>query len=197
MGFIKLTDFGLAETDINDNNKAKDFCGTPEYLAPDFFNEEGYGKEIDWWSLGVLMYEMICGYPPFYDKNREKLFQMIRNPYVTYPSDISSTVVDLFVKIFVVNPKQRLGSGGAFEIKSHPFFLNVNWDDIYNLKVRPPFMPRVNRPDETRYIHTEFLEENPIDSCKTSESLNSLENLYYGSSFDYAGNLIPNLNTNK
>lgn len=190
-GYIKLTDFGLAETNINDDNKAKDFCGTPEYLAPDFFNDEGYGKEIDWWSLGVLMYEMICGYPPFYDKSREKLFQMIKNPYVTYPNDISSTVIDLLKKLFVVNPKQRLGSSGASEIKSHPFFSNVNWNDVYNLKVRPPFMPRVTRPDETRYIHSEFLEENPIDSCKTCESLNSIENDCYGSSFDYIGNQLP------
>lgn len=139
----------------------------------------------------MLMYEMMCGYPPFYDKNREKLFQMIKNPYVTYPSDISPNAVDFFKKTFVVNPKQRLGSGGAFEIKSHPLFNGVNWEDVYNKKVKPPFMPRLNKPEETRYIHPEFLEENPNDSCKTCESLNSMENLYYGSSFDYANkNLI-------
>jgi serine/threonine protein kinase len=184
-GYIKLTDFGLAEVDINDENKATDFCGTPEYLAPDFFQEGGYGKEVDWWSLGVLMYEMICGYPPFHNKSREKLFQMIKNPNITYPSDISPESIDFFKRIFVVNPKKRLGSNGAREIKEHVLFNGINWDDIFSMKVKPPFMPRITRPDETRYVHSEFLEEHPIDSYKTCESLNSKEDKFLGNSFDY------------
>lgn len=184
-GYIKLTDFGLAEEDINENNKATDFCGTPEYLAPDFFQEGGYGKEVDWWSLGVLMYEMICGYPPFYNKNREKLFKLIKSAQVTFPNDISTLAIDFFSKIFVANPKKRLGSNGAQEIKSHPFFKDVNWDDILLMKVKPPFMPRINRPDETRYIHSEFLEEIPQDSYGHNMSLNSKEDRFLEGSFDY------------
>lgn len=151
--------------------------------------EGGYGKEIDWWSLGVLIYEMICGYPPFYDKSKEKLFQLIKHPNVKYPNDISLESIDFLQKIFVVNPKKRLGGKGSFEIKKHPFFRGTDWNDILALKVKPPFMPRVSRPDETRYIHTDFLDEQPIDSCKTSDSLNSMEDKIYGDSFDYIKNV--------
>ena len=175
----------MAEIDVNDDNKATDFCGTPEYLAPDFFQEGGYGKEVDWWSLGILMYEMICGYPPFYHKSREKLFSLIKNPIVSYPSDISPESIDFFKNIFVSNPKFRLGAKGANEIKNHCFFKDINWNDILAMKVKPPFMPRVSRPDETRYIHSEFLEETAIDSYKTCESLNSKDDKFLGNSFDY------------
>ena len=131
------------------------------------------------------MYEMICGCPPFYNKSREKLFYLIKNPVVTYPNDISYESVDFFKKIFVANPKKRLGTNGAQEIRNHPFFSDINWNDILNQKVKPPFMPRISRPDETRYIHTEFLDEKAIDSYKTCESLNSNEDKFLGHSFDY------------
>jgi serine/threonine protein kinase len=184
-GYIKLTDFGLAQEEINEDNQATDFCGTPEYLAPDFFNEEGYGKEVDWWSLGVLMYEMICGFPPFQEKTREKLFSSIRNPNIYYPKDISDISIEFFKRIFEVNPKKRIGSNGAEEIKNHPLFSNIIWEDIYNKKVKPPFMPRISRPDETRYIHSEFLEEHPSDSIRTCDSLQSVDDKFKGNSFDY------------
>lgn len=138
------------------------------------------------------MYEMICGYPPFYHKNREKLFQMIKKPNVTYPEDISQESIDFFKRIFNPNPKKRLGANGAEEIKKHIFFKNVNWDDILNMKVKPPFMPRITRPDETRYIHSEFLEEHPIDSMKTYESLNSKDDKFLGNSFDYTKEKLGN-----
>ena len=161
-------------------------------MAPDFFNEEGYGKEIDWWSLGVLMYEMICGYPPFQEKSREKLFQAIKNPYIYYPSDITDESIDFFKRIFVVNPKKRLGANGACELKTHPFFNNIKWDDILNMSIKPTFMPRISKPDETRYIHPEFLEEQPIDSFQTSDSLKSKEDKFMGNSFDYVKDNINN-----
>lgn len=170
---------------MNEENLATDFCGTPEYLAPEFFNKEGYGKEIDWWSLGVLMYEMICGYPPFQEKSREKLFQAIKNPYVYYPSDISNESIDFFRRIFTPDPKKRIGSKGAHEIKQHIFFSSLNWEDILNKKLKPPFMPRISKPDDTKYIHSEFLDEHPRDSCQTTDSLLSKEDKFKGESFDF------------
>lgn len=186
-GYIKLTDFGLAEGNINEENKATDFCGTPEYLAPDFFNEKGYGKEVDWWSLGVLIYEMICGCPPFYSTNREILFSLIKNPNVAYPNDISYESIDFFNKIFVADPKKRLGIKGANEIKNHIFFKEIDWDAIYNKKIKPPFMPRITKPDETRYIHNEFLDENPVDSYKIDDSINSKDDKFR-EDFDFIRN---------
>lgn len=128
---------------------------------------------------------MICGYPPFFSKNREKLFKLIKTAQITYPNDISELSIDFFSKIFVTNPKKRLGSKGAYEIKAHPFFREINWDDILSMKVKPPFMPRINRPDETRYIHSEFLEEIPQDSYGNNMSLNSKEDRFLEGSFDY------------
>ncbi len=184
-GYIKLTDFGLAECNVNEFNKAKDFCGTPEYLAPEFFSDSGYSKEIDWWSLGVLIYEMVCGRPPFVAKSRETLFKMIQNPSVYYPNDISEDIVDFLNKIFIANPLLRLGHNGAEEIKNHPFFKPVNWDVIIDKKQRPPFMPRIQNLFDTKYIHQEFLDEEAIDSLRTTDCLNSKEDQFLGNSFDY------------
>lgn len=171
--------------DINEENKATDFCGTPEYLAPDFFRDNGYGKEVDWWSLGVITYEMLCGCPPFYSSNRDQLFNLIKNPHVTYPNDISPDSIDFLNKIFVSDPKKRLGHKGAKEIKEHPFFDGIDWESIYNKKIKPPFMPRVTKPDETRYVHPEFLEENAVDSYKIGDSLNSKDDKFINENFSY------------
>lgn len=189
-GYIRLTDFGLAEVNINENNRATDFCGTPEYLAPDFFNEKGYGKEVDWWSLGVLVYEMLCGCPPFYNQNREVLFNLIKNSKPTFPNDISHESIDFLSKIFTSDPKKRLGTNGAEEVKKHNFFKGIDWEAIYSKKIKPPFMPRLTKIDETRYVHQEFLEEHAVDSYKHGDSLNSKDDKFMSGSFDYCNNLI-------
>lgn len=178
-----MTDFGLAETEINEENHAKDICGTAEYLAPDYFLKNGYGKEVDYWSLGVLMYEMLCGYPPFQENTKEKLFKLIRSGQVMYPDDLSEDAIDLMRGLFKLNPKERLGAKGSEEVKNHIFFEGINWKEIYNKRVKPPFMPRVSKPDETRYIDKEFLDENP-DSLQTCDSIISKEDKF-NESFEF------------
>lgn len=89
---------------------------------------------------------------------------MIKNPNVTYPSDISKESVDLLSKLFKKDPKKRLGSKGANEVKTHPFFTGVDWEAIYYKKIKPPFMPKITKPDETRYIQNDFLKEKASDS---------------------------------
>jgi len=167
-------------------------------LAPDFFSEQGYGKEVDWWSLGVLVYEMICGCPPFYNTNREVLFNMIKYAHVMYPNDISSTSIDFLRKIFTTDPKKRLGSKGADEVRNHPFFEGIDFKEIYNKKIKPPFMPRIMKKDDTKYIHQEFLKETPVDSYKHGDSLNSTEDKFMNS-FDYSNKskLLKNGETHK
>ena len=161
-------------------------------MAPDFFNEQGYGKEVDWWSLGVLVYEMICGCPPFYSTNREILFNMIKYANVCYPNDISSTSIDFLNKIFTIDPKKRLGSKGTDEVRNHPFFEGIDFEEIYNKKIKPPFMPRITKKEETRYIHQEFLKETPVDSYKNGDSLNTVDDKFINS-FDFKSNLIKNV----
>jgi len=94
-GYIKITDFGLSKDNITDNNAAHSFCGTPEYLAPEILKRLGHGKPIDWWSLGAIIYEMLTGLPPFFTKDREKLFQNIKLAELKFPSYISPTCRDL------------------------------------------------------------------------------------------------------
>lgn len=163
-GYIKLTDFGLAEVNITKDRKITEFCGTPEYLAPEFFDDRGYNKEIDWWSLGVLIYEMISGVAPFNSKNKEQLFEQIKKARVEYPSDISDEARDLMSKLFVVNPSQRLGANGAEEIMKHSFYNDIDWDMLIEKRIKPPFMPRLQTSLDTRYIHNEFLQENNVES---------------------------------
>jgi hypothetical protein len=128
---------------------------------------------------------MVCGQLPFIEKSREMLFQAIKQPKIYYPNDISIELIDFFQKIFEVNPKKRLGSKGAAELKNHPFFHNVNWDQIYLKNQLPPFKPRIFKKDDTRYIHQEFLDEVAIDSIKTIDYMNTLEDMFLGDSFDY------------
>lgn len=94
-GYIKITDFGLSKENIKDNASAHSFCGTPEYLAPEILKRVGHGKAVDWWSLGALIYEMLTGLPPFYTKDREKLFYSIKFAELKYPPFISTVCKDL------------------------------------------------------------------------------------------------------
>src|SRR5690348_4925924 len=116
-GYIKLTDFGLAKENINDLNKAQSFCGTPEYLAPEILEGHGYGIEVDWWSLGIIVYEMLVGNPPFYNKtNKDRLFKSIKLGFIKYPNFLSERAISFLKQIFVHDIDQRLGSKGADEI---------------------------------------------------------------------------------
>jgi serum/glucocorticoid-regulated kinase 2 len=88
-GYIKVTDFGLSKQNIIDNRSATTFCGTPEYLAPEVIDNKGHGKAVDWWSLGAIIYEMLTGMPPFYSKEREKLFKNIKTGNIKFPTHLS------------------------------------------------------------------------------------------------------------
>lgn len=166
------------------NDNSKEFCGTAEYLAPDFFNEQGYGREVDWWSLGVLAYEMICGCPPFYNPDRNKLFQDIRAAKVFFPNDISYEAVDFMKKIFVVDPKKRLGTN-VEEMKKHPFLKDINWDDILSKRIKPPFIPKNNSSEDPKYVDDEFLNEFPKDSYYKGDTLNTNEDQFLQGKFSY------------
>merc|ERR1711988_752593 len=102
----RLTDFGLSKEGINDNvSGAHSFCGTPEYLAPEILNRQGHGRGVDWWSLGALLYEMMCGLPPFYSRDRNRMFEKIRSAKLRFPPTLSSCAIDLLSKMLVRDPK--------------------------------------------------------------------------------------------
>merc|ERR1719160_2150087 len=110
-GHVKLTDFGLSKEGVKDNCSANSMCGTPEYLAPEILDKRGHGKAVDWYSLGALAYEMLTGLPPFYTRDREKLFERIRRGELVYPSYIGSAAKSLLQSLLNRDPNMRLGGG--------------------------------------------------------------------------------------
>jgi len=185
-GYIKITDFGLSKQDIPDNKSAKSFCGTPEYLAPEIIEGKGHGQAVDWWSLGSIIYEMLTGYPPFYNNDRQKLFDSIKATKVNFPKYLSPEAVDLLQHFYIKDPEQRLGSGpnGLEDIKKHKFFATIDWDGILNKKIKPPFTPKLRSETDTRYIDPDFTSCTPTDSYHQGESLNDNDNPYNGFSYE-------------
>ena len=145
------------KTSQNKNNKQRmafSNVGSPDYVAPEVINNEGYGEEIDWWSVGAIFYEMIIGFPPFFSENAQITCSKIKNyeRYLFIPRErkISSEAKNL-IKSFLTEPSKRLGVNGIEEIKNHIFFKNFNWDKIREM--RPPFIPELSTPDDTKYFN--------------------------------------------
>ena len=144
------------KTGQNVNNKqmiAYSNVGSPDYVAPEVINNEGYGEEIDWWSVGAIFYEMLIGFPPFFSENAQITCSKIKNyeKYLSIPRErkISSEAKNL-ISSFLTEPSKRLGVHGIEEIKNHIFFKNFNWEKIREMK--PPFVPKLSAPDDTKYF---------------------------------------------
>ena len=150
-GHLRITDFGLAK-EVADKGTTRTFCGTPEYIAPEMLEKKPYTKAVDWWSYGILVYELLTGLPPFYDENTNNLYQLVLKARVEFPNDmvISRSAKDFILKLLAKNPKQRLGSSkDVEELKAHPFFSGINWDDVLNKKVQPEWKPHLRGAADT------------------------------------------------
>ena len=136
-GHIKIADFGLCKEDITFGSTTRTFCGTPEYLAPEVLEDTDYGRAVDWWGLGVVMYEMMCGKLPFYSRDHDTLFELILVKEAQFPPTLSVEAKSLLSHLLVKDPKRRLGGGpeDAKEIMVHPFFINVRWQELVDRKV--------------------------------------------------------------
>uniref|UniRef100_A0A8D3DZ39 non-specific serine/threonine protein kinase n=1 Tax=Scophthalmus maximus TaxID=52904 RepID=A0A8D3DZ39_SCOMX len=157
-GHIKITDFGLCKEGITDAATMKTFCGTPEYLAPEVLEDNDYGRAVDWWGLGVVTYEMMCGRLPFYNQDHEKLFELILMEDIKFPRTLSADAKSLLSGLLIKDPNKRLGGGpdDAKEIMRHSYFSGVDWQDVYDKKLVPPFKPQVTSETDTRYFDEEF-----------------------------------------
>uniref|UniRef100_A0A8C9WIL8 non-specific serine/threonine protein kinase n=1 Tax=Scleropages formosus TaxID=113540 RepID=A0A8C9WIL8_SCLFO len=171
-GHIKITDFGLCKEGITDEATMKTFCGTPEYLAPEVLEDNDYGRAVDWWGLGVVMYEMMCGRLPFYNQDHERLFEQILMEDIRFPRNLSPEAQALLAGLLKKDPKQRLGGSpdDAKEVMRHKFFISINWQDVLQKKLIPPFKPHVTSETDTRYFDDEFTAQSitvtPPDKCK-------------------------------
>ncbi|TPX75764.1 hypothetical protein CcCBS67573_g02972 [Chytriomyces confervae] len=163
-GHIALCDFGLCKFNMKDGNKTNTFCGTPEYLAPELLLGHGYTKCVDWWTLGVLIYEMTTGLPPFYDENQNEMYKRIVSEPLSLPDELSADLKDLLSKMLDRDQTRRLGTNGAEEIKKHPFFAEINWQRLNARKYRPTFRPEVKNAADTSNFDEEFTSEAPQDS---------------------------------
>ncbi|XP_053671029.1 LOW QUALITY PROTEIN: protein kinase C-like [Anopheles nili] len=162
-GHCKLADFGMCKEGIAGDNLTSTFCGTPDYIAPEILQELDYGPSVDWWALGVLMYEMMAGQPPFEADNEDDLFEAILRDDVLYPVWLSREAVSILKGFMTKNAAKRLGcTDGENQIRSHPFFKDMDWEALEQRKVRPPFRPRVRSARDALNFDTEFTKEDPV-----------------------------------
>jgi serine/threonine protein kinase len=134
-GHVVLTDFGLAKQNMGDGNKTYTFCGTPEYVAPEILKGTGHNKAVDWWSLGILLYEMLTGLPPFYNENVNEMYELILHAPLTFPDHVPSDARALITELLQREPEKRLADGD--KVKAHPFFASIDWNKLLARQIKP------------------------------------------------------------
>ncbi|XP_075397229.1 microtubule-associated serine/threonine-protein kinase 4 isoform X3 [Tenrec ecaudatus] len=170
MGHIKLTDFGLSKvglmsmtTNLYEGHIEKDarefldkqVCGTPEYIAPEVILRQGYGKPVDWWAMGIILYEFLIGCVPFFGDTPEELFGQVISDEINWPEKDEApppNAQDLITVLLRQNPLERLGTGGAYEVKQHRFFRSLDWNSL--LRQKAEFIPQLESEDDTSYFDT-------------------------------------------
>ncbi|KAI5695263.1 hypothetical protein M8J76_010988 [Diaphorina citri] len=169
LGHIKLTDFGLSKMGLMSlatnlyecyvERDAKQFSdkqvyGTPEYIAPEVILRQGYGKPVDWWSMGVILYEFLVGCVPFFGETPEELFAHTVNDDIEWPSEddwpIQVEAKSIITDLLQQNPRDRLGTGGPHEVKEHPYFSNLDWNSL--LRHKAEFIPQLDDEEDTSYF---------------------------------------------
>lgn len=178
-GHLRITDFGLSKLNVVSDHGAQTLAGSAEYLAPEVYSMSKYGYAVDWWSLGVFLFEMITGVHPFLDDNREVMVKKIMTPGVMQtimPPDMPSDAASLLFGLLAFNPQDRLGSRGADEIRAHAFFESIAWDKLLRREVAPPWRPLVKDELDVGNFDAEFTDEPAVDSpCSTRQSAMSVE----------------------
>lgn len=182
-GHVTLTDFGLSKESEYDQ-KTYSFCGTVEYMAPEVVNRRGHSQAADWWSYGVLMYEMLTGALPFQGKDRKDTMNMILKAKLGMPQFLSQEAQFLLRQLFKRNPANRLGFGenGIEDIKAHDFFKSIDWEKLFKKELKPPFKPAAGRADDAFYFDPEFTSKTPQDSPAVPPSA-TCHQLFRGFSF--------------
>lgn len=187
VGNIALTDFGLSKQNIDESGGATTFCGTAEYIAPELLKGQKYGNVVDWWSFGILLFEMIHGKTPFFDKNRKLMFYRIINTAPSFPSTFSPEACEVIRGLLNVKEEQRLGSlqaGGPSAIKRTAFFSVIDFDKLMEKALPPPFTPEVVNELDTKYVPKAFLDAEAKDSFSEKKKGEQHQNF---DAFTFAG----------
>lgn len=175
-GHIKVADYGLCKENMWYGSTTSTFCGTPEFMAPEILLDKKYGRAVDWWAFGVLIYQMLLQQSPFRGEDEDEIYDAILADEPLYPIHMPRDSVSILQKLLMREPELRLGSGptDAQEIMSHAFFRNINWDDVHDKKVTPPFIPQIKNPTDTSNFDSEFTSVTPVlTPVQSGKSFNS------------------------
>lgn len=173
-GHLRITDFGLVKQNMDTSESTTStFCGTPEYIAPEMLQGKAYSKAVDWWSFGILVFELLRGLPPFYDQNTNKMYRKILHEEIEFPAFFSANARNLISRLLDRNPQTRLGAGpdDVEEIKRQPFFAGMDWDAVLAKRIHPQWVPNIASETDTSNFDPEFTEATPAVSVTQGPAL--------------------------
>ncbi|KAI1289388.1 Serine/threonine-protein kinase N2 [Halotydeus destructor] len=190
-GYVKIADFGLCKEGIGFGDRTGTFCGTPEFLAPEVLTDTSYTRAVDWWGLGVLIFEMLVGESPFPGDDEEEVFDSIVNDEVRYPRFLSLEAIAVMRRLLRKNPERRLGSTerDAEDVKKQAFFRQVHWNDLLSRKTKPPFVPNIKSLEDVSNFDEEFTSERPqLTPPKEQRQLDARDQSFF-EDFDYVADI--------
>ncbi|KAF7721263.1 hypothetical protein EC973_004990 [Apophysomyces ossiformis] len=191
-GHLVLTDFGLSkqfEPGLSmDNQRTRTFCGTPEYIAPEILQSREYSYEVDYWSLGTILYEMLVGETPFWANSPTEMYRRVVEDELEFPEDIDLVTADFIASLLEREPSRRLGTpngGGPHSVRCHPYFDRLDWSAVYDKRTMPPYIPQLQSETDFSHVHPEFLRMAPKLSSTISNAFSeSLQSAFHGYSFN-------------
>lgn len=193
-GHIKIADYGLCKERMPFGATTSTFCGTPEFMAPEIILEQPYGRAVDWWAFGVLLYEMILGQSPFHGDDEDEIFDAILEDDILYPYNLARESVSILQKLLNRDPIKRLGGGteDAADVKRHPYFKGIVWEDYLEKKITPPHIPVITSRTDTSNFDEEFTKERPVITPTNSVLTATDQQEFQG--FTYVADWVGDLN---
>ena len=193
-GHIKLTDYGMCKEGIKKGEKTSTFCGTPNYISPELLRAEEYDFSVDWWALGVLLYEMLAGKSPFdsQDSDEDRLFQTILEKTIRIPRSLSVRAQNILKSFLKKDPNERLGCDpdrGFSEIKQHEFFRGIDWVQLERRQIKPPYTPPTESDRDLAHFDPDFTQQ-PVCFTPDSQDLISKLDQSEFEGFEYVNPLL-------